>query len=244
MGWAIEPKIRALYVDRNCVVAGANHGFLLSRIPMQAVTDFVYTDAVGGLAFDRVMGVAIYGDPTDGYPDRLFVSLGDTVDPPGSSDPNNRFAFAMYGFNPVNGTVVDPVTGQPTETPIQVLFDGQPGKPDDFPGVFVEEGEQITLIRVSADPLKLRLFSGSKNGVTLDIEYDGSTDLMTPKSYWHNGGYFGSVAEATPYLVPKPGGGLSGFGAGFGGPVIDYALKLLVTKHQETIEIVSPPDMQ
>jgi hypothetical protein len=116
--------------------------------------------------------------------------------------------------------------------------------PDDFPGVHVAGGQQIALAKISSNPLKLRLFTGSPNGVTLDIEYDGSTDLMTPKSTWHNGGYFASVGEATPYMVPTLSGGLGGFGpSSFGGPGLNYVFRLLVTKHQETFEIVCPPDL-
>jgi hypothetical protein len=250
-GWAIEAKIRDIDVDGNCVVAGANYGFITSRIPLQAVTDYVYTNNIthpgfAGLGFSRVMGVALYDN-------RLFVSLGDLAEP-GGGDPDNRFAFAMYGFKKSTGTVVD-INGNPTESPIQVLFDGQeltvdpPTIPptvvvfDDFPGVFIDEGQQIALVPISTDPLKLRLFSGSSNGVTLDIEYDKSTDLMTPKSYWHNGGYFASIAEATPYKVGKPVGGPSGFGAGVGGPVVDFTLHVLVAKSMETFEFVTPPDL-
>jgi hypothetical protein len=242
-GWsAIIPKVRDIYIHRNCLVAGANGGFLTSRLPMNKVTDHVYTNDIGGLGFNRVLGVALYTDPDDDYPDRLFVSLGDTGLPP-SGQPNNRFAFAMYGFDAQTGTVVD-ASGNPTESPLQVLFDGQSAKPDDFPGVYVGGGEQVSLVRISANPLKLRLFSGSGNGVTLDIEYNGSTDLMTPRSFWHNGGYTGPVGKTTPYLLPKAGGGSAGFGPGLGGPVVDYELRLVVTKHQETFEIVNPPDMQ
>ena len=68
--------------------------------------------------------------------------------------------------------------------------------------------------------------------------------LMTPKSYWHNGGYFASIAEAKPYLVAKPLGGSGGLGSILGGPEVDYEMKLLVTKTMETFEIVSPPDLQ
>jgi hypothetical protein len=239
-GWApIKGNVRDIDVHRNCVAAGANNGFITSRIPMQAVTDHVYTNDIGGLGFNRVMGVAIYSDPADGYPDRLFVSLGDTVQAP-SGSPNNRFAFAMYGFDPVNGIVVD-ASGNPTESPIQVLFDGQPGKPDDFLGAYVGEGQKVSLVKMGSNPLKLRLFSGSNNGVTLDIEYDGSTDLMTPKSVWQNGGYFGPVEVATPYKIPTLSGG---FGpSSFAGPGVNYVFRLLVNKNQETFEIVCPPDL-
>jgi hypothetical protein len=250
-GWAIEPNIRDIDVDGHCVVAGANYGFITCRIPLQAVTDYVYTNNLtrpgfAGLGFSRVMGVALYDN-------RLFVSLGDIGGP---GDPDNRFAFAMYGFNKSTGTVVD-INGNPTESPIQVLFDGQgltvdpPTIPptvvvfDDFPGVFIEGGQQIALVKISANPLKLRLFSGSDNGYTVDIEYNGSTDLMTPKSYWHNGGYFAPIAEATPYKVAKPLGGPSGFGPGVGGgPVVDFTVHVLVAKSMETFEFVIPPDLQ
>jgi hypothetical protein len=218
----ITPNIRDLNAEGDkWLLAAANGGFLVVNAVTWVVTDYVYTNAVDGRSFAIVGGIEKHGN-------RIFASLGDAT---------NRFAVAMYAFNPSTGRVVD-LLGQPTDAPIQVLFDGIPGKPDDFPGVFINEGEKMSLVQLPGSPKKVRLYSGTGNGHLLEIEWQESTDSMTPLSYWHNGGYFDHVADCNVYMMPTVPPGGSSFG-----PVVDFTLRIVVGKTRETFEIVSPPDM-
>lgn len=60
---------------------------------------------------------------------------------------------------------------------------------------------------------------------------------MTPLSYWHNDGYFDSIASCDVYKTAVPTGGFAF------GPVPDFTLRIVVGKTMETFEIVIPPDM-
>lgn len=219
----ITPNVRDLSVEGTWMLAAANGGFLVIDLLTWQVTDHVYTNDVDGLSFGKVMGIERHGD-------RIFVSL---------ADPTNRFAFAMYHFDAASGHVIDPGTGLQGDVPLQVLFDGSAGKPDDFPGVFLDGGERMSLIQTQADPKQLRLYSGSGNGSLVEIEWDETTDTMTPLSRWHNGGYFAHVGDCNVYklLSAKPGG------SSLLDPEPSFTLRILVAKAQETFEIVSPPDM-
>jgi hypothetical protein len=259
----ITPNVRALATDAKdwapgggspFLIAGANNGFLVVRLlPFPMVEDHVYTtgDNVDGITFSKVMGVAIHSATTAPGTARIFVSLGDTGNM-GTGEPDQRFAIASYALDKSTGKVIDPATGLETDSPIQVLFDGQEiyppvppptgpvYKPDDFPGIFVSSGEQLSLVRLPGTT-KVRLYSGSESGHATEIEWDAATDTMTPLSYWHNGGYFEPVMEVTPYLT------IESTPAGFGptlGPGLEYTLRLLVTKRSETFEIVKPPYQQ
>jgi hypothetical protein len=219
---AITPNVRQLATGDRWLVAGANGGFVVFDLLAKTVTDHVVVNdgSVDGVAFSKVMGIAIHGD-------RIFASFGD------------GFAFAMYDFDPSTGLVIDPETMIPGVQPLQVLFDKSTGEPDDFPGAYLAGGEQVTLIQTQASPERLRLYSGSGNGNVVEIEWSEATDLMTPMSTWHNGGYFGAIARATPYKTSIPTGGM----AAFGPPSLSYTIRIVVAKTMETFEIVSPPDM-
>jgi hypothetical protein len=217
----ITPNIRDLAAEgEKWLLAAANGGFLVVDVLTWQVTDFVYTNAVQGVAFANVQGIEKYGN-------RIFASLGDGT---------NRFALAMYAFDPGTGHVVGPTGGQ-TDAPIQVLFDGSAGKPDHFPGVFLDGGERMSLIETKANPKELRLYSGTQNGNLLEIGWKASTDTMTPLSYWHNGGYFNSIASCDVYKD------YNAIPAGFGPSPLTYTLRVVVGKTLETFEIVTPPDM-
>ncbi len=227
----ILPLAHDITVEGNrWLLVAANGGFLVIDLLApagQAVTDWVYTDNVDGVSFSDVWGTEKHGN-------RIFTSLADAEAP---GHPSNRFALAMYAFDATTGHVVD-LQGQQTDDPIQVLFDGSAGKPDHFPGVFLNGGEKMSRVQIQAIPTVLRLYSGTGNGHLVEIEWQQSTDAMTPLSYWHNGGYFDHVADCNVYMIPTvpPGG------ASFG-PELDFTLRIVVGKTRETFEIVSPPDM-
>lgn len=218
----IVPNVRDLSVDGKWMLAAAEGGFLVVDLDTWQVSDQVYTSAMAGLSFTRVTGI----ERSD---DRIFVSLGGP----------DRYGFAMYDFDPMNGRVLDPITGLPGDTPHQVLLDQAAPGQDDFPGVFLKEGERISLVQTQAVPKRLRLYSGTGNGHLVEIEWDELTDTMTAKSRWHNGGYFEEIADCNVYKIGIPGG----FSSSSFGPGPAFTLRILVAKTRETFEIVSPPDM-
>jgi hypothetical protein len=227
-GPILVPHVRDLTVEANkWLLAAAEGGFLIINLATWTVTDDVRTNNVDGLTFASVLGIEKYGN-------RIFASL---------SDPNNRFAFAMYAFDEATGKVIDPKTGLESEFPIAALYDGQFSMPDDFPGIFLDGGERISKIEteLGLGQKKVRLYSGTGNGHLLEIEWQQATDTLTPLSYWHNGGYFDHIADCNVYKLPLATGG--GAGLSFGPPVPQFTLRIVVAKTRETFEIVKPPDM-
>lgn len=223
----ILPQAHDITVEGNrWMLIAANGGFFVIDLlaAVNPVTDWVYTNDVDGVSFSDVWGTEKHGN-------RIFASLAD------ADASNNRFALAMYAFDANTGHVID-LQGQQTDDPVQVLFDGSAGKPDHFPGIFLNGGEKMSLVQIQASPKILRLYSGTGNGHLLEIEWREATDAMTPLSYWHNGGYFDHIADCNVYMIPTvpPGG------ASFG-PEVDFTLRIVAGKTRETFEIVQPPDM-
>ncbi len=220
----IIPLAADLAVEGNrWLLVGAEGGFFVVDLLTGQVTDDVRTNSIDGLSFQTVAGIEKYGN-------RIFTSL---------ADENHRFAFAMYAFDATTGHVYDPKTGLQSDIPIQTLYDGSDGMPDAFPGAFVNGGERMSLIEMSSSPKKLRLYSGTGNGTLLEIEWQASTDTMTPLSYWHNGGYFDHIASCDVYKIFS---GIPGGASAFG-PPLPFTLRIVVGKTRETFEIVSPPDL-
>ena len=212
----ITPQVLALAVEDKWLFVAAEGGFLCFDLQNGLCTDEVYVNKgdVCGYAYDQVLGIEAYINGTTGD-SWVFASLGGD---------EHGFALARYAFDSTSGTIVDPVTGNPSDSPVQCLFDGTGG--DDFPGPYVREGGRLSFVELDNDPVELRIYSATQNGNTLEVEFAGGT--LTPLSYWHNGAFSTEIQNCHAYKVMVG---------------TEESIRVVVAKTQETFEVVIPPDM-
>lgn len=209
----IYPTPWDVCLDGEWVFVGAEFGFFAAHLDSAGVlthASHVITDQPGGpvagYSYRQVRGIGRVAD------NRIVVSLADGERP-------NRFALALYAFDPVSG-VINPV-------PRQVLFDGANSQPDHFPGIYITGGGRLRTFKPS--PAETLVFTGTGSGHLVQVSYQVHSDSLvthSPLRYWHNGSYFSEIADCQISNVAAPGD--------------PPDLRLVLPKWRETFAIVAP----